>query len=64
MKPEEESFVTSELIRQTTFTGVEQDITQRMEAMRAGGLSQIVIPMVPGHKNAIEDWGRIRKAFN
>ncbi len=63
MKPEEEKFVTSELIRQTTFTGVEQDIKQRMEAMRAGGLSQLVIPLVPGHESAIEDWGRIRKAF-
>ena len=64
VKPEEEKFITSELIRQTTFTGVEQDITQRIEAMRAGGLSQLVIPMVPGHESAIEDWGRIRKAFN
>ena len=64
VKPEEEKFITAELIRQTTFTGVEQDITQRIEAMRAGGLSQLVIPMVPGHESAIEDWGRIRKAFN
>ncbi len=64
VKPEEEKFVTAELIRQTTFTGVEQDIKQRIEAMRAGGLSQLVIPMVPGHESAIEDWGRIAKAFN
>ena len=56
-------FITSELIRATTFTGVEQDITQRMEAMRDGGLSQLVIPIVPGHEDAIEDWGRIAKAF-
>ena len=63
VKPEEDRFITSELIRTTTFTGVEQDITQRMEAMRDGGLSQLVIPIVPGHEDAIEDWGRIAKAF-
>ena len=32
LKPEEERFITAELIRQTTFTGVEQDIRQRIEA--------------------------------
>jgi len=63
VKPEEEKFVTAELIRQTTFTGTEQDIKQRIEAMRAGGLSQLVIPIVPGHEDAVEDWGRIAKAF-
>jgi len=63
IKPEEERFITAELIRQTTFTGVEQDIKQRIEAMRDGGLSQLVIPIVPGHESAIEDWGRIAKAF-
>ena len=50
VKPEEDRFITAELIRQTTFTGVEQDIKQRMAAMRDGGLSQLVIPIVPGHE--------------
>jgi 5,10-methylenetetrahydromethanopterin reductase len=63
VKPEEERFITAELIRQTTFTGMEQDIKQRIEAMRDGGLSQLVIPIVPGHESAVEDWGRIATAF-
>jgi 5,10-methylenetetrahydromethanopterin reductase len=63
VKPEEDRFITAELIRQTTFTGVEQDIKQRMAAMRDGGLSQLVIPIVPGHESAVEDWGRLVKAF-
>jgi 5,10-methylenetetrahydromethanopterin reductase len=62
-KPEETRFITSELIRQTTFTGVEQDIKHRMEAMCGSGLSQLVVPIVPGHESAIEDWGRIAKVF-
>ncbi len=64
VKPEEERFITAELIRQTTFTGSEQDIKQRIEAMRDGGLSQLVIPMVPGQEAAVEDWGRVIKAFH
>ncbi|HEY4172768.1 MAG TPA: LLM class flavin-dependent oxidoreductase, partial [Rhodopila sp.] len=64
IKPEEERFINAELIRHTTFTGTEQDIKQRIEAMRDGGLSQLVIPIVPGHESAIEDWGRIAKAFH
>ena len=63
VKPQEAQFISAELIRQTTFTGTEQDIKQRIEAMRDGGLSQLVIPIVPGHESAIEDWGRIAKAF-
>lgn len=63
VKPEEERFVTAELIRQTTFTGTESDLMQRMEAMRAGGLSQLVIPVVPGHEAAIEDWASFVAAF-
>ncbi|WP_158258655.1 LLM class flavin-dependent oxidoreductase [Rhodopila globiformis] len=63
VKPEEERFITAELIRRTTFAGTEQDIRQRIAAMRDGGLSQLVIPMVPGHEAAIEDWARIVKAF-
>jgi 5,10-methylenetetrahydromethanopterin reductase len=64
IKPEENRFVTAELIRQTTFTGQEQHIKQRIEAMRDGGLSQLVIPIVPGHEAAVEDWGRIARAFH
>ncbi|HYZ25061.1 MAG TPA: LLM class flavin-dependent oxidoreductase [Rhodopila sp.] len=63
VKPAEERFITAELIRHTTFTGTEQDITQRIEAMRDGGLSQLVIPVVPGHEDAVEEWGRVIRAF-
>lgn len=63
VKPQEERFVTAELIRHTTFTGREQEIKQRVEAMRDSGLSQLVVPLVPGHEDALEDWSRIAKAF-
>ena len=63
VKPEEAKFVTGELIRRTTFTAGEQEIKQRVEALRAAGWSQITIPITPGCEWALEDWGRIRKAF-
>jgi 5,10-methylenetetrahydromethanopterin reductase len=63
VKPEEQRFIDAELIRRTTFTATEQELKQRIEAMRDAGWSQFVIPITPGEENAIEDWARIRKAF-
>ncbi len=63
VKPEEKQFVDAELIRRTTFTATEQELKQRIEALRDAGWSQFVMPIVPGEERAIEDWARIRKAF-
>jgi 5,10-methylenetetrahydromethanopterin reductase len=63
VKDEERPFITAELIRRTTFTATEQEIKQRIEALRGAGYSQFVVPITPGTEDAIEDWGRIRKAF-
>ncbi len=63
VKPEERQFITAELIRRTTFTATEQELTQRIEALRAAGWNQIVIPIVPGQEAALEDWARVKAAF-
>jgi 5,10-methylenetetrahydromethanopterin reductase len=63
VKPEEKAFVNAELIRRTTFTATEQELKQRIEAMRDAGWNQFVMPITPGEEHAIEDWARIRKAF-
>jgi 5,10-methylenetetrahydromethanopterin reductase len=63
VKPEERRFVTAELIRRTTFTATEQELKQRIEALREAGWNQIVIPIVPGEERALEDWARIKDAF-
>src|ERR1044071_5911777 len=60
VKPEEKKFVTAELIRRTTFTATEQELKQRIEALRDAGWNQIVIPIVPGEERALDDWARIR----
>ena len=64
VKPEEKAFITAPLIRHTTFTASEQELTQRVEALRDGGYSQLTFSITPGHEDAIEDWGRIVKAFH
>jgi 5,10-methylenetetrahydromethanopterin reductase len=64
VKPEEQKFVTGELIRRTTFTATEQELKQRVEALRSAGWNQLVIPITPGEERSIEDWARIKRAFH
>jgi 5,10-methylenetetrahydromethanopterin reductase len=63
VKPEERPFVTAELIRLTTITGTEREIKDRLATLFAAGYSEIAIQIVPGQEHAIEDWGRVRRAF-
>jgi len=37
VKPEEKKFISAELIRRTTFTATEQELTQRIEALHSAG---------------------------
>ena len=50
VKPEERRFVTAELIA-------------RVAALAAAGYDEIALRIAPGQEHAIEDWGRIRRAF-
>jgi 5,10-methylenetetrahydromethanopterin reductase len=63
VKPEERRFVTAELIRLTTLTATEKEIRDRIAALAEAGYSEIAIQIIPGQEHAIEDWGRIRRAF-
>ncbi len=63
VKPEERRFVTADLIRATTITGSESEITATITAFAEAGYSEVAIQVVPGQEHAIEDWGRIRRAF-
>jgi 5,10-methylenetetrahydromethanopterin reductase len=62
VKDIERPFVTAEMIRQSTFTGVEADLIERIAALRDGGYTQFTIQLVPGQEAAIEDWARIARA--
>src|SRR5438132_268307 len=63
VKPEERAFVTAELIRRTTYTATENELKSRFAALAEAGYSEIALQIVPGQEHAIEDWGRLRRAF-
>jgi hypothetical protein len=63
VKPEERPFITADLIRLTTITATQNEIKDRIAALAAAGYSEIAIQVIPGQEHAIEDWGRLRRAF-
>jgi 5,10-methylenetetrahydromethanopterin reductase len=63
VKPEERRFVTADLIRATTITGSAAEITATIAGFAAAGYGEVAVQIVPGQEHAIEDWGRIRRAF-
>ena len=63
VRPDERVYITAEMIRRTSFIGTEADLKQRIAALAAAGFSQVVFSIPPGQEHAIEDWGRIRRAF-
>ena len=63
VRPDERPYITAEMIRRTSFVGTEQDLKQRIAALADVGFTQVVFSIPPGQEHAIEDWGRIRRAF-
>ncbi len=63
VKPEERPFITADLIRMTGFVGTESEVKERIAALAASGYDEVAIQIVPGQEHAIEDWGKIRRAF-
>ena len=63
VRPDERPYITAEMIKGTTFIGTEREIKQRVGALADAGFAQVVVSIPPGQEHAIEDWGRIRRAF-
>jgi len=63
VKPEERPFVTADLIRLTGLAATENELKARIAALADAGYSEIALQIVPGQEHAIEDWGKIRRAF-
>src|SRR5581483_2425196 len=59
VRPEEERFVTPELIAMATFTGTAAELRDRVRALADGGFDQLAIQLVHGQESAIEDWARV-----
>jgi 5,10-methylenetetrahydromethanopterin reductase len=63
VRPDERPFITADMIRATSFIGTAPDLTARIGALADAGYNQVVFSIPPGQEQAIEDWGRIRRAF-
>jgi len=63
VRPDERPFITADMIRKTSFIGTAPDLIRRVGALRDAGFAQVVFSIPPGQEHAIEDWGRIRRAF-
>jgi 5,10-methylenetetrahydromethanopterin reductase len=59
VRPEEERFVTPELIRNGTFTGTPTELRDRINQLTDAGYDQLAIQLVTGHEDAIDDWARL-----
>jgi 5,10-methylenetetrahydromethanopterin reductase len=59
VRPEEERFVTPELIRSGSLTGTVAELRDRIQGLAAAGYDQLAIQLVPGHEQAIDDWARL-----
>ena len=63
VRPDERPFISAEMIRRTSFVGTLPELTQRVGALAEAGFAQVVFSIPPGQEHAIEDWGRLRRAF-
>jgi 5,10-methylenetetrahydromethanopterin reductase len=63
VRPDERSYITAEMIRRTSFIGTESELKGRIAALADAGFNQVVFSIPPGQEHAVEDWGRIRRAF-
>jgi 5,10-methylenetetrahydromethanopterin reductase len=64
VRPDERKFITAEMIRGTSFIGTLPDLINRIGGLKDAGFDQVVFSIPPGHETAIEDWGRLRRAFS
>ncbi|MCC6706749.1 MAG: LLM class flavin-dependent oxidoreductase [Gammaproteobacteria bacterium] len=59
LRPEEQQFITAEILKFTSLTGTADEIEARVAAMAAAGYHQMAIQLVPGQEAAMEDWAKL-----
>jgi 5,10-methylenetetrahydromethanopterin reductase len=56
VRPEEERFLSDDLIRMSTFTAERDELVERVRMLRDAGYQQLTVQLVPGHEDAMNDW--------
>ena len=59
VRPEEERFITAELVRGLSLTGTRDELVDHVRALEAAGYRQLVINVPPGQETVLEDWRRV-----
>jgi hypothetical protein len=58
-RPEKERFLTTDLLRDMTFTAPAEELRDRIRALRDAGHAQFAVFLAPGHEDALADWARV-----
>ena len=59
---QDETHITSELVRRTTMSGTKDELVTRLRELVDAGYSQLTIQLVHNHESALEDWAEVFKA--
>ncbi|MDA0824384.1 MAG: LLM class flavin-dependent oxidoreductase [Proteobacteria bacterium] len=59
LRPEEEQFITAEILKALTLTGTPEEIRERVDMMRQAGYDQVAVQIVPGQEDALEQWAQV-----
>ena len=59
VRPDEDRFVTGDLIRMMTVSGTAPELRDRMRRLKAAGYDEVVVQITPGCEGMIEDWARV-----
>ena len=63
VRPEEAPLYSPELIRASTMSGTHDELVENMRTLKDAGYQQMVIQLVHGQEEAIEDWAEVFKAI-
>ena len=59
VRPDEQRFVTADLLRDLTFTATASELRDRIRALDDAGYQQLAICLAPGQEDALDDWARV-----
>ena len=63
VRPEEAPLYSPELVRASTMSGTHDELVANMRSLADAGYQQVVVQLVHGHEQAIEDWAEVFKAM-
>lgn len=59
VRPEEERFITGDLIKAATVTGRAEELRDRIRRLKDMGYDEVTVQITPGHMGMMEDWARV-----